>query len=326
MYKRHQRKGLIMGKIAFIFPGQGAQKPFMGKDFYDKYPECRHIFDEAEKALDIDFKTLIFNEDTRLNDTKYTQPSMVLVSIMMMEALKSYGIFPDVTCGLSLGEYSALNAGGYLDFIDIMKLIKLRGDLMNSCAEKHNGAMAALIGVKDEKLQELLEDGKKHGVISVANYNCPGQVVITGEEEAIQWAVDNIRIYKGIKGVRLNVSGAFHSIFMEEASKGLFREFHNISMKDGIVPMALNFDGNISSDKEYIREALINGVKSPVYFQNCVEAMINDGVTTFIEIGPGNTLTSFVKKIDRSLKTFNIDSVEALREVVDNLNLTKEEI
>ncbi len=313
-----------MGKIAFIFPGQGAQIPFMGKDFYENYPVCRDIFDEAEKALNIDFKNLIFNEDTRLNDTKYTQPSMVLVSIMMMEALKSHGIFPDITCGLSLGEYSALNAGGYLDFIDIMKLIKLRGDLMSSCGEKHNGAMAALIGLKDEKLQELLEEGKKHGVISVANYNCPGQVVVTGEEKAVQWAVDNIRIYKGIKGVRLNVSGAFHSIFM--ASKGLFREFNNLLMKDSIIPMALNFDGTISRDKEYIREALINGVKSPVHFQQCVEAMRKVGVTTFIEIGPGKTLTSFIKKIDRSLNTFNIDSVEALKELVENLSLEKEEL
>lgn len=315
-----------MGKIAFIFPGQGAQIPFMGKDFYENYPVCRDIFDEAEKALNIDFKNLIFNEDTRLNDTKYTQPSMVLVSIMMMEALKSHGILPDITCGLSLGEYSALNASGYLEFMDTMKLIKLRGDLMSKCGEKHKGAMAALIGLKDEKLQELIEEGKKHGIISVANYNCPGQVVVTGGEEAVQWAVDNIRIYKGIKGVRLNVSGAFHSIFMEEASNGLFREFHNLLMKDSIIPMALNFDGTISRDKEYIREALINGVKSPVHFQQCVEAMRNVGVTTFIEIGPGKTLTSFIKKIDRSLNTFNIDSVEALKELVENLNLAKEEL
>ena len=315
-----------MGKIAFVFPGQGAQIPFMGKDFYENYDVCRELFDEAEKALDIDFKNLIFNEDIRLNDTKYTQPSMVLVSIIMMEALKSHGIFPDITCGLSLGEYSALNACGYLDFIDIMKLIKLRGDFMSSCGEKHKGTMAALIGLKDEKLQELLEEGKKHGIISVANYNCPGQVVVTGEEEAVQWAVDNIRTYKGIKGIRLNVSGAFHSIFMEEASKGLFREFHNLSMKDSLVPMALNFDGTISSDKEYIREALINGVKSPVHFQQCVEAMRNVGVTTFIEIGPGKTLTSFIKKIDRSLNTFNIDSVEALKELVKNLDNAKGEI
>lgn len=314
-----------MGKIAFIFPGQGAQIPFMGKDFYENYDVCRKLFHEAEEELDIDFKKLIFSEDIRLNDTRYTQPAIVLVSIMMMEALKSHGIAPDITCGLSLGEYSSLNASGYLEFMDTMKLIKLRGDLMSKCGEKHKGAMAALIGLKDEKLQELIEEGKKHGIISVANYNCPGQVVVTGEEEAVQWAVDNIRTYKGIKGVRLNVSGAFHSIFMEEASTGLDREFNNLLMKDSLVPMALNFDGTISNDKEYIRNALVEGVKSPVHFQQCIDAMKKFGVTTFVEIGTGKTLTSFIKKIDRSLNTFNIDSVKALKELVENLQETKEE-
>ena len=315
-----------MGKIAFVFPGQGAQIPFMGKDFYENYDVCRKIFHEAEKGLGIDLKNLIFSEDIRLNDTRYTQPAMVLVSIMMIEAIKSHGIVPDITCGLSLGEYSALNASGYLDFMDIMKLIKLRGDLMSSCGEKYKGYMAALIGLKDEKLQELIEEGKKHGIISVANYNCPGQIVVTGEEEAVQWAVDNIRTYKGIKGLKLNVSGAFHSILMEDASTGLNKEFHNLSMKDSLIPMALNFDGTISNDKEYIRNALVEGIKSPVHFQQCVEAMKKFGVTTFIEIGPGKTLTSFIKKIDRGLNTFNIDSVKALEELIENLKDTKEEL
>lgn len=308
-----------MGKIGFIFPGQGAQKHNMGRDFYESYPLYRDTFHKGEDVLNTSFKDIIWEHNEKLNETRYTQPAMVLNAIGILYILKEYNLKPDITAGLSLGEYSSLYCGEYIDFSQVMKLINIRAQLMDQCAKKHKGAMAAIIGIKKDQALALCDEGKKKGTISVANYNCPGQIVIAGEEQAIQWAIDNVKAFGGIKAIKLNVSGAFHSQFMSEASSGLEREFLNVSLTQGTVPIALNYDGKIYKDLNRIKNNLILGVKSPVHFHQCIEAMKNFGVDTFIEIGPGKTLTSFIKKIDRNLKTFNIEDIKTLEITLDAL-------
>lgn len=305
-----------MSKIAFVFPGQGAQYIGMGKDFYENIPVCREVFLEAEAAAGFSVKDLCFTENEQLNITEYTQIAMLTVEVALLRALEEKGIRADVTAGLSLGEYGALVAAGVLSAKDAFQVIRKRGILMQN-AVPHGGAMAAVLGFDGEKIKEICESTA--GIVSVANYNCPGQIVITGEEAAVDLACEAMKEAGAKKTVRLKVSGPFHSALLLEAGEKLLEELEKVTICDIKIPYLTNVTADYVKDKKDVKELLKQQIYSPVKWQQSVERMLADGVDTFIEIGPGKTLSGFLKKIDRTVRSMNIDKLEDLDKVLEAL-------
>lgn len=301
-----------MGKIAFIYPGQGAQKCFMGQDFYNMYPKCAEIFDKAEDALDISVKDLCFRENPLLDQTQYTQPAMVTTCLGITAVLQDMGIEPDVTAGLSLGEYAAIAAAGGMDYIDAIRLVRRRGVFMEEAVPSGKGAMTAVLGMEAGAIEKVLEEFEN---VFIANYNCPGQIVITGMKEGVEAAGVKLTEAGAKRCIPLVVSGPFHSLYLKEAGAKLRKHMEEITFNELAIPYITNVTATYVSDKDDIPSLLEKQICSSVRWQQSVETMIADGVDTFIEIGPGKTLAGFIKKIDRDVKVINVSCVEDIETV-----------
>lgn len=305
-----------MSKTAFIFPGQGAQYIGMGKDFFDNIPVCRDVYEDASKASGLNVKALCFEENDQLNITEYTQIAMVATEIAIYRALEEKGIKPDVTAGLSLGEYSALVVSGAMSQEDVFALVRKRGIYMQQ-AVPVGGAMVAVLGLDTAIIEEVCNEQK--GILSIANYNCPGQIVITGEEKAAKESIEKL-MEKGAKRcIPLNVSGPFHSPLLKEAGIKLGEEMKTIEVSEIAIPYLSNVTGDFVTSKDQIKDLLQKQVASSVKWQQSIEKMIEDGVTTFVEVGPGKTLSGFMKKINKEVTVLNIDKYEDFEKVVEVL-------
>ena len=305
-----------MSKTAFIFPGQGAQYVGMAKDFYDEFNECKEIIDAADACMDFDLKEILFEENDLINKTEYTQAAMLAAECCILKAIELKGIKADITAGLSLGEYAALVAAKAISFEDAMKLVRKRGMYMENEVPAGKGTMAAVIGLDsaiiDETCDKITKESGK--VVSPANYNCPGQIVISGYKESVEAAVEPLK-EAGAKMVTiLNVSGPFHSPMLKGAGDKLAEELKNVTFTKPVIPYLNNVAAEIVTTEDHIKETLEKQVYSPVRWQQCVEKMIEEGVETFYEIGPGKTLAGFMKRIDRSKKVISINTVEDLKE------------
>jgi [acyl-carrier-protein] S-malonyltransferase len=302
-----------MGKTAFIFPGQGAQYIGMGKDFYDNYEESKEIFKEASQILGIDMAALCFEENDKINITEYTQIAMVTTCIAILAQVVKSGIKPELCAGLSLGEYPALIASGVLSFSEGIKIVRQRGILMQEAVAPEAGAMSAVLGMENALIEKVCEETE--GTVTVANYNCPGQLVISGEKNAVEAASEAL-IKNGAKRViPLKVSGPFHSPMLKAAGDKLYEVLGGVQINNPVIPYTANVNAEIIKNKEEIQTLLAKQVYSSVKWQQSVEHMIASGVDTFIEIGPGKTLSGFIKKIDRSCKVINIEKVEDLEKL-----------
>lgn len=302
-----------MSKIAFIFPGQGAQKCGMGKDFYENTEIGRRIFDRASELLGFSMPELCFEENDRLDITEYTQAAMVTAGIAMMQVLEEKGVRPDVAAGLSLGEYCALVAAGVMSADDAITTVRQRGILMQEAVPVGLGAMAAILALDASAIEEVT--GSMEGVW-IANYNCPGQIVISGEKAAVEEACEKLKAAGAKRTVLLNVSGPFHSGMLKEAGEKLGQVLENVAVSEPVIPYVANVNASYVREAGQVKELLKKQVSSSVRWQQSVEAMIADGVDTFIEIGPGKTLAGFMKKINRGVKTLNIETLEDVDKVV----------
>ena len=308
-----------MGKTAFLFPGHGAQFAGLGADFCEKYEESALVYDSASKAVDLDVRALCFEKNDLLDLTEYTQIAMVATEIALLKAVLSKGIRADLAAGLSLGEYGALSACGVMKDEDVFRIVRKRGIYMQN-AYPEGGGMTAVLGMDGDKVAEICEGVAKESgkVVAVANYNCPGQIVITGEKEAVDAAAEKLTEAGAKRCIPLKVSGPFHSALLKEASEKLKRELDAVGINDPVMPYVTNVTADYISDKTPIKELLARQIYSPVRWQQSIERMAADGVDTFIEIGPGKTLTGFMKKIDPSLKAYHIGSVQELEKYLED--------
>lgn len=298
-----------MGKTAFMFPGQGAQYVGMGKDFYEQIPVCKEMFRLAGEAGGLDITALCFEENEQINITEYTQIAMLAAEVAILKAVEEKGICPDVTAGLSLGEYGALVAGGVMTPEDVFKIVRKRGIYMQE-AVPNGGAMAAVLGLDTEIIEKICEETP--GMVSVANYNCPGQIVITGENGAIQEAVEKLTEAGARRCVPLKVSGPFHSKMLIGAGEKLAKELETVTVHEIRIPYIANVTADYVTRTEDVKPLLEKQVSSSVKWQQTIERMLADGVDTFIEIGPGKTLSGFMRKISRDVKVLNVEKVEDL--------------
>lgn len=309
-------KGKCMSKIAFVFPGQGSQYVGMGKDFYECFPVCREMFDIASKASGLDLASLCFEENDKINQTEYTQICMLAVEAAILKAVEEQGIASSVNAGLSLGEYGALIASKVMDLADACKVVRKRGILMQE-AVPAGGAMAAILAMDAETIEEICE--KTEGMVSVANYNCPGQIVITGEETAVEAACEALKAAGAKRTVKLNVSGPFHSRMLADAGEKLGEVLADVELKEFTTPYITNVTADYVTSTKGIKDLLCRQVASSVRWQQSVERMIADGVDTFIEMGPGKTLSGFMRKIDRNVNMMNIEHIADYEKVVAKL-------
>ena len=303
-----------MSKIAFVFPGQGAQVTGMGKDFYEKYDSVKEIYKIASEASGLNVEALCFEENEQLNITEYTQIALLATEVAMLKVVSDMGIVPDYCAGLSLGEYGALAAANVMPLKDLFFAIRKRGLFMQN-AYPSGGAMMAVLGLDADIIAETLAN--VDGIVSIANDNCPGQIVITGEENAVAKAGEALTEKGARRCVPLKVSGPFHSALLGDAGNQLADVLDNIEISDPIIPYICNVNADIVSDKTDIKELLSKQVSSPVRFRESILKLIELGVTDFVEIGPGKTLAGFIKKTDRSLNVINIEKVEDLDKLSD---------
>ena len=306
-----------MTKTAFLFAGQGAQYLGMGRDLYDHYPIVKETIDQASQVLGYDLRDLIDKEETKLNQTRYTQPAILATSVSIYRLLKEKGYQPDMVAGLSLGEYSALVASGALDFEDAVALVAKRGAYMEESAPAGSGKMVAVLNTPVEVIEEACETASKIGVVTPANYNTPSQIVIGGEVAAVDHAVELLQEAGAKRLIPLNVSGPFHTALLEPASQQLAGALEGVSFSDFTCPLVGNTEATVM-EKGRIQELLTRQVKEPVRFYESIAVMQDAGVTNFIEIGPGKVLSGFVKKIDKTAQLANVEDQASLDALLGN--------
>lgn len=311
-----------MGKLAFLFSGQGAQSVGMGKQIAEAYKSSEAIFDQASEVLGFDIKKMIFEgDDETLKITENTQPCIVTTSIACLQPLLEKGIKPDVVAGLSLGEYSAHVAAGTISIGEAVALVRKRGKYMQEAVPLGVGAMAAILGLENDKVVEVCKEASSTGIVEPANFNCPGQVVVAGEVKAVEKAIELAKDKGAKRAMMLPVSAPFHCSLLKPAGEKLAEELEKIELKDMKIPVVTNVTAEYILDKSKVKDLLIRQVSSPVYFEESVRKMIDDGVDTFIEIGPGKTLIGFVKKINKDVKTLNVEDLESLNNTLKELGL-----
>ncbi|MGM0499363.1 MAG: ACP S-malonyltransferase [Bacillota bacterium] len=304
--------------LVFMFSGQGSQYVGMGKELYENYDAAKKVLDKADQILDFDLKDMIFNgPEEDLNNTKNTQPAIYTVSAMVKAVLAENGINAAAAAGHSLGEYSALYAAGVLSFEDGLKLVRRRGELMDQADPEGKGTMAAVIGMADQEVEAVLAEIE--GIITIANYNSPGQVVISGEVEAVA-AAEELLAEKGAKRViPLSVSGAFHSPLMEPAKEELKNTIEAIEFKDAQIPLIANVTADYVKESDEIKSALIKQLNNSVRWAETIERFKEDGYENYVEVGPGRVLKGLMRRIDRSLNAYNVEDEKSLTKTLKKL-------
>ena len=308
-----------MKKVAFLFPGQGSQSIGMGKSFYEKDVEIKNLFDEAEEILQVPIKKLMFEgPENELTKTENAQPALLLVSAAIARKLEEEGVQPSMVAGHSLGEYSALVAAKALDVKDAVKLVQTRGRLMEEAYPTGLGAMAAVLGTEEAIIREVVENVSNDGdIVDVANFNCPGQIVISGTKEGVERASDLLK-EKGTKRViPLNVSGPFHSRLMEPASHKFKEALLKVHIHNAAVPVFANVTAMPVTDSQEIADLLIKQLYSPVRFSETISNMMEKDIDAFVEVGNGKVLSGLVKKVSRRMKTFSIQDEASLQEFLE---------
>lgn len=303
-------------KTAFIFPGQGAQFVGMAKDFYDEIPECRDVIDTAAKCLDFDLKQVMFEPNELINKTEYTQACLLTAEVCMLEAVKKI-VTPDIAAGLSLGEYAALVAAGVMTLGDAVKVVRERGRFMEFAVPGGMGGMAAVIGLDGDTVSKICKEvtAETGKTVVTANYNCPGQIVISGYREAVEAAAEKLKA-AGAKLVSiLNVSGPFHSPLLEEAGARLAGVLDNVGLSAPVIPYVANVTARTVFTDEHVKALLVSQVSSPVKWEQSIAEMKDAGVELFVEIGPGKTLAGFMKRIDPNINIITVNKVEDLEKL-----------
>ncbi len=309
-----------MGEIAFLFAGQGSQAPGMGKELAENFECADRVFDEASEALGFDIKDMIFNGDKEtLMITENTQPTIVTMSVAALRVLEEKGIKPDVVAGLSLGEYTAHVASGSLNFKDAVRLVRKRGKFMQEEVPVGKGAMAAILGLDADTVREAASKASEFGVCTGANFNCPGQIVVSGEVDAVSKCCEFAKEMGAKRAIMLDVSAPFHCSLLTGAGDKLAKEMENVEVSDMNIPVITNVTAEYINSKDDIKPLLIKQVSSSVLWEDSIRKMIADGVDTFIEIGPGKALTGFMKKIDKDVRVFNVEDMASLENTLSNL-------
>ncbi|KAB3535203.1 ACP S-malonyltransferase [Alkaliphilus pronyensis] len=313
-----------MSKTAFVFPGQGAQYVGMGKEITENFSVAKEVYQEASDYLGYNMNKLCFEgPNEELVKTENTQPAILTTTIALLRVLENEGIKSDITAGLSLGEYASLVKSKVIDFKDAVRIVKKRGKYMQEAVPQGIGTMAAILGLDKEKLQKSIEECRHYGVVETANYNSPGQIVISGEVEAVKNAVKKAVEYGAKKAVILPVSAPFHCSLLKPAGERLEKELLKYSFNTPQVGVVTNVDAKLLKDKEAVVPSLVKQVSQSVLWQDSVEYIINEGIDTFIEIGPGKSLSGFIKKIAKSLNAQisikNIEDVNSFKALINSL-------
>ena len=305
-----------MSKIAFVYPGQGAQTAGMGKDFYENSALVKEIFDKGSEILNLDLKELCFEENDRLDKTEYTQAAMVTACLAMTREVEARGLHADMTAGLSLGEYCAIAVAGGMSDMDAIRTVRARGIYMENAAPAGSGAMAAVLGMEASVIEDTIKDIDG---VSIANYNCPGQIVITGEAKGVQQASEALKEAGARRVLPLNVSGPFHSPMMVPAGEKLKEVLDGVTTTALCIPYVANVNAKVIADSGEIKDLLVKQVSSSVRWEQSMETMIREGVDTFVEIGPGKTLAGFMRKINKNVKMYHIGTWEEAEKVCAEL-------
>lgn len=312
-------------KTAFIFSGQGSQYAGMGKELYDNFQCVKEVFDKADSVLDFKLTDMCFGEDERLNETEYTQPALLTMSYAVCRLMEEKGLKADYVAGLSLGEYSAHVASGTMEFADAVVLVRKRGKYMTEAVPKGEGAMCAVLSLEAEKIQEACNEVSEIGRCMIANYNAPGQIVIAGDKEAVEKAAEIVKEKGAKRAVMLNVSGPFHTSLLKPAAEKLNEELNKIEFMDMNIPVITNLTAEVVEDKGQVVDILTKQVMNPVKWEQSVKKMIELGVDTFVEMGPGKTLSSFVKKaakeIGADVAIYNVEDLKTLEKAIGGLGL-----